>query len=574
MICLNPLPVSHSLSIYLSWLLLFAMQPLAADDKPPVWEAFAGQFIDHYFTAHPTFAANAGRHEFDGKLPDWSPDAMRKEIDWLESQRQAAAAYPASSLKEQERFEQQYLLATINGELFWRQSAQAPAKNPMFYANSLDPNLYISRPYAPLEQRMRAFIEYARNIPNAAGQIRANLQPPLPRTHIDIGKAVFGGYAKFYEHEAKTAFAAVTDPQLLAQFDAVVPVAAKAMRELADWLEQQRATQNEDFALGAARFREMLKATEGVDLPLEQLEKLGRADLERNLAALKQECGRYAPDVSLPACVAAVEARKPADGAVAEAGRQLAGLKAFVGEKNLLTIPDRQDAVVAESPPYSRWNSAYIDIPGPFEHGLPSVYYVAPPDPAWTAAEQAAYIPSKANLLFISAHEVWPGHFLQNLHAHRVNSKFGQLFGSYAFSEGWAHYAEELMWEAGLNAGDAETHIGQILNALLRNARFLSAVGLHTQGMTVADSEKMFRELAFRDEGNARQQAARGAFDPAYLNYTLGKLMIRKLRDDWTATRGGRAAWQSFHDAFLSYGAPPIPLVRKAMLGGEGGSEL
>ena len=163
---------------------------------------------------------------------------------------------------------------------------------------------------------------------------------------------------------------------------------------------------------------------------------------------------------------------------------------------------------------------------------------------------------------------------MQNLHAHQVDSKFGQLFSSYAFSEGWAHYSEELMWESGLNAGDAETHIGQLLNALIRNVRFLSAIGLHTQGMTVETSEKMFRELAFRDEGNARQQAARGTFDPAYLNYTLGKLMIRKLRDEWTATRGGRAAWKSFHDTFLSYGAPPIPLVRKAMLVSDSGSDL
>ena len=163
---------------------------------------------------------------------------------------------------------------------------------------------------------------------------------------------------------------------------------------------------------------------------------------------------------------------------------------------------------------------------------------------------------------------------MQHLHANQAGSKFGQLFSSYAFSEGWAHYSEELMWESGLNAGDSETHIGQLLNALIRNVRFLSAIGLHTQGMTVETSEKMFRELAFRDQGNARQQAARGTFDPAYLNYTLGKLMIRKLRDEWTATRGGRTAWQSFHDTFLSYGAPPIPLVRKAMLAGNSGSDL
>jgi uncharacterized protein (DUF885 family) len=146
----------------------------------------------------------------------------------------------------------------------------------------------------------------------------------------------------------------------------------------------------------------------------------------------------------------------------------------------------------------------------------------------------------------------------------------------YAFAEGWAHYTEEMMWEAGLGDGDPETHIGQLSNALLRNVRFLSAIGLHTKGMTVEESERMFREQAFQDPGNSRQQAARGTYDPAYLNYTMGKLMIRKLREDWTRERGGQEGWQwkQFHDAFLSYGGPPIPLVRKAMLGGGSGPAL
>lgn len=555
-------------------MLLFTGQPLSAKTQPQAWNTFVAQFIESYLSLHPPFAVNAGRHEFDGKLPDWSSFGISKQKQWLESERQMARQYDNSALTESERFERQYLLAVIDENLFWLESAQAPYKNPMFYSGSLDPNVYLSRSYAPLEQRLRAFIEYARNIPKATGQIRANLRPPLPRTYIDIGKKVFGGFAKFYQNDAKAAFAPVANPHLQKEFDAAVPQAAKSMQELADWLEHQRPNATDDFAMGAARFREMLKATEGVNLPLDVLEKAGHEDLQRNLDALREACEHYAPDVSLQSCVGKVEARKPSEGAVAEARRQLITLRTFVAEKSLVSIPSQEEATVAEAPPFNRWNLAYIDIPGTFEHGLSATYYVAPPDPAWSPAEQAAYVPSKVNLLFISAHEVWPGHFLQNLHAHQARSKFGQLFSSYAFSEGWAHYSEELIWESGLNTGDSETHIGQLLNALIRNVRFLSAIGLHTQGMTVETSEKMFRELAFRDEGNARQQAARGTFDPAYLNYTLGKLMIRKLRDEWTATRGGRAAWKPFHDAFLSYGAPPIPLVRKAMLVDDRGSDL
>jgi uncharacterized protein (DUF885 family) len=223
-------------------------------------------------------------------------------------------------------------------------------------------------------------------------------------------------------------------------------------------------------------------------------------------------------------------------------------------------------ALVEESLPYMRWNAAYINIPGPYEKNLPSVYYIAPPDPNWSQKEQVEYIPGTSDLLFISVHEVWPGHFLQYLHSNRSKSKFGQVFVGYAFAEGWAHYTEELMWDAGLGAGSPEIHIGQLLNALLRNVRFLSAIGLHTGKMTVVESERMFREVGFQDSANARQQAARGTFDPAYLNYTMGKLMIRKLRDDWCADRGGQEAWKEFHDKFLGFGGPPISLVRKELL--------
>src|SRR6185312_5692006 len=342
--------------------------------------------------------------------------------------------------------------------------------------------------------------------------------------------------------------------------------AVRVLRSLDAWLESQRAASHENFAIGAAVFQKMLHATERVDTPLDQLQAIGQRDLDRNLAALKETCAAFAPGKTLAECVQKEAADKPAGKPVEAAREQLKQLRAFVSEHNLVTIPGTEQALVDEAPPYTRWNFAYINIPGPYEKGLPSVYYISPPDPKWTVAEQRAYLPGKATLLFTSAHEVMPGHFLQFLHANRSPSKFGQVFVGYAYAEGWAHYAEEMVWDAGLG-GDPETHVGQLVEALLRNVRFDSAIGLHTGKMSVADSEKMFREAAFDDAGNARQQAARGTFDPAYLNYTMGKLMIRKLRDDWTGSRGGRQAWHDFHDQFLQYGGPPIPLVRSAMLG-------
>jgi uncharacterized protein (DUF885 family) len=206
-----------------------------------------------------------------------------------------------------------------------------------------------------------------------------------------------------------------------------------------------------------------------------------------------------------------------------------------------------------------------------------SIYNIAPPDPKWSKAQQAAYIPAEGVLLSTTVHEVWPGHFLQFLHSNANPSKLEGLWVGYAFAEGWAHYAEEMMYEMGLDKDSPEKHIGQISDALLRDVRLLSAIGLHTKGMTVAESEKLFREKAFQDPGNAIQQAERGTMDPGYLNYTLGKLMIRKLRTDWATKMGykpdDQSHWKEFHDKFLSYGGPPIPLVRKQMVG-EGGSLL
>jgi hypothetical protein len=341
------------------------------------------------------------------------------------------------------------------------------------------------------------------------------------------------------------------------------------VREAVVWLDGLKATATNDFALGEERFLNMLKAKEGVDVTLAELKAAGELDLQRNLDALNEACAEFAPGDSTEACVAKMQNRKPPEGPVGGATRQLPALKQFLIDNDIVSIPGEEDALVAEAPPHRRFNLAYINIPGPFETGLPSTYFIAPPDPAWSVEDQLAYVSGETDLLAVSVHEVWPGHFLQFLHSNRTANNIGRHFGTYTYTEGWAHYTEQMMVDAGLGAGDPEVRIGQLLNALLRNVRYLSAIGLHTGGMTVAESQQMFREKAFKDFGNAQQQANRGTYDPGYLNYTLGKLMINKLRHDWTEGRGGREAWGRFHNEFLSYGAPPIPLLRRQMLGDD-----
>ncbi len=545
----------------------------------PAWDRFVEAFLEGYFERNPTFASSSGRHEYDGKLPDWSPEAMQEKTSWIRNERERVLAFDADCLDERRQVEREGVLAQIDHDLFWIEDAGWHRRNPIYYAGSFDPALYLTRDYAPLKDRMRAYVAYAREVPRAAAQVRGNLLTPgspasrMPKSFAELGQMTFAGLAGYYETDVPPVFAAVDDAGLQAELREANAEAAAAMRELGSWFEAQIATSPVDgFSMGADLFKAMLRETERVDVSLAELEAAGRRELDRNLAALREACRDFAPGASVEECLQRVQAEKPPEGPVEGARRQLAGLRRFVEEAELVSIPGDEEAQVEESPPYQRWNSAYIDIPGPYDRHLPAIYYISPPNLSWSEEERTAYLPGEADLLFITAHEVWPGHFLQFLHSNRAESLPGRLFVGYGFAEGWAHYSEELIWEAGFGEGNPRTRIGQLQNALLRNVRYLVAIGLHAGNMTVDEAERMFREQGFQDPANARQQAARGTFDPAFLNYTLGKLMVRKLRTDWTAPRGGRSAWRAFHDRFLSFGGPPIPLVRAAMLGGAGGS--
>ena len=551
-------------------------QSTAPVAPPDPWPQFSAQFLEAYFKADPYFAVLAGRHEFDGQMPDLSAAGIAARVTLLKRLRAEAQDFAAASLSAPERQERERLYTAIDSDLFWLERARLPFTNPVWYIEQLDPDVYLNRDYAPLAQRLQGYLGYARAIPQIAANMRTNLETPLPESFIKRGIDAFAGFAAFYRGDVGKVFASVADPVAQQQLAEVDAVAAQAMEGLKSWLEGERKHATQGFALGEALFLQMLRTTERVDVPIAKLLEIGTADLERNTAALKDACARYLPHGTLAACVRRMNADKAQGGAVAGARAQLAQLRAFVVAKNIVTIPSDEQAQVAEAPAYNRANTAYINIPGPYDKDVAYVYNIAPPDPAWSAQERAQYVPGKSNLLYTSVHEVWPGHFQQFLHSNRNPSKIAALWVGYAYAEGWAHYGEELMWEEGLGAGDAEQHVGQLVNALERNVRYLCAIGLHTRGMSLAEADRMFRERAYLDPGTARQQAARGTYDPQYLKYTLGKLMIRKLRADWVAQQPGadtgadpKQYWHDFHDRFMSY-TGPIPLIREALVGAGG----
>ncbi len=488
--------------------------PAAGPARPASeWPGFVNQTVEEIFALNPTFAVFQGRHDFDGRLPDWSAAGIQRAIDSMRAIYSAASGF--TGLGADQQFERDYLLMIIRGELYALEDADLPQTNPYFYIGALDPDVYLSRDYADAATRMRATIAFLRAVPAAATQIRANLRTPMPTTFVALAAGSFNGYATFYTNDVRAAFAGVGDAALQQELTAASTAAATAMTDLAAWVNGTPSTAT-GFELGTDRFVRLLAATEGVDTALAQLQQIGEADLERNRAAVAAACATYAPGTTVPVCLGRLAQNRPSDGPVAAATRQIAELRAFVVANDLVTIPSNEQIVVRNSPPY-RAGVIYMQPPGAFEVGA-SAYYI----PAGSGI-------SEPSLLFTTAHEAMPGHFLQFLHARRAPSLIGQLFVTGGFAEGWAHYAEEMMWDAGLR-GTAETRLGFLVNALLRNCRYLAAIGLHTQGMTFAQAQALFQDRCYQDANTAAAQAARGTYDPGYLNYTLNKLMIMRLR--------------------------------------------
>lgn len=517
-----------------------------------------------------------GMHQYDGKLPDASQAGLQRRIAFLTDARARLERLPAAELSDASRLERDVFVTRLRGDLFDLTQRRTPWRSPLHYLGALSLMNYASRDYAPVDQRARAVLAICRGAQAHLAMGRQNLDAKLSRAVLGFAIQMIGGQITFVEKDVAAAFAGLSEPQLKTDLAAGLAELVAQLSAFRDDLKGRLEQGTDEFALGSQAFLQMLEETEGVKIDLATLERVGRADLERNQRALQDAARAFAPDKPLAeALTAATADRPPASEVVALGREQVVTLRAFLDQHPLVTIPSNEQAEVRESPPFLRMNFASINQPGVFEtRPLPSFYFISPPDPKWTEAEQSAYVPSRQGLLFTTIHEVWPGHFLDRLRRVRLSSKILRSFGSYASNEGWAHYVEEMMWDEGVAGTDPRAHIAQLLQALMRNGRLLSAIGLHAQGMTVADAQKLFVEQAFQDVGTARQQATRGTLDPMYLNYTLGKLMILKLRADWRRKMGAAYSLRAFHDQLLSYGDAPLPLIRRAMLGDAAGAVL
>lgn len=551
-----------------------APTPVAAEPAPaeaaPAFDEVTAKALDDYLAARPNAAVEVGLHAYDGKLPDFTADGLKAQVAMAAATIEALEAFDPKSLDDVQRAERAALLTTLEEVRFRIEVLKEPEQNPMFYVGILDLTPYVSRDYAPLEQRAQAIIAFAEAVPAHLTAAKANLQSALPRTFIETALIQARGTASFARTDVPAAMKDLPEGPVANRMAKALESMATALDGYAGYLEEARGRATDDFALGPEVFARMLQTTQGIDVELGQLETVIRADLERNLAAMKEAAAALSPKKSTKAVIDKVHKDKPKpDKVIAEATEQSVRMKAFLQEKDLVTIPSDDEAQVVETPPFMRWNAAFLSGAGVFEtKPLPSFYYISPPDPSWSKAKQRAYIPDRADLLFITIHEVWPGHFLHSLHLKRGESRVLKALWNYTTGEGWAHYTEEMMWDAGFS-DDPAIHIGQLQNALLRNVRSLCAIGLHTQGMSVEQCRQMFIDQAFQSEGNAEQESRRGTFDPMYLAYTTGKLVIKKMRADLEAKAeadGTPFDAKAFHDRLLSYGAAPLSAIRAGLV--------
>lgn len=524
--------------------------------------ALVERYVDETLAERPSLAREAGIHTHDGRVEAVGPEAVAARLARARAHVAAVDGLERSPLPDPVRMDLEITRLDALQTIFELEELEVH-RRMLGYAGLFDVSSYLNRDYAPLAERVRALLDHAEALAARAPAILAVQAPRQPKSFLEVARVAIGGVKEYYEGDVAelTRPALEADPALEARYRRVMPAALRAVDQLVAWIDAHQAQATDDFALGEARFLGMLEVNEGMQVSLQELERLAEEDLRRNHQAFVATARAIDPDASTQAVVDRVAAdRLPADGVIAAATRQLEELLAFLEAKPVITIGSTERATVKVTPPFMRWNSAFLDPAGPFEEVEGSFYYISPPDPAWPKEVQEAYIPYEGDLLATSIHEVYPGHFVQGLQLRRAQSRAQKIFSSYAFVEGWAHYAEEMMFEAGFGAGDPVRRLGMLSNALLRNCRFLAAIGLHTKGWTVEQADRLFREQCFIDPGNAMQQAQRGTFDPGYLSYTLGKIQIRQLRERFFAARETDSL-QAFHDWLLSFGNAPISLI-------------
>ena len=564
-----------------SMLLLAAGGPLPHRPRP--FEVFADQYFSALYQFSPSSATAAGFHQYDDRIEDLSARSYRGRARTLRRLQARLQTLRTDQLSPDERIDATMMDGAIRSELQDIETLQNWRHNPMGYVGLPGAAIdgLMKRDFAPAAERLRSVTARLRGIPAVLGAMRANVENP-PKEFTDLAIRMAGGSVGFLRSTVAdwAKASAGGDTALLREFVTANDSAASAMAAATEWLKRSLLPRSEGrYAIGARAFADKLRYDEMVDVPLDRLLAIGEANLKKDHDAFIA-VARQIDSSKTPAQVMAslADDHPTAANLISFVGATLESTRQFLVDHKIITIPSEVRPAVKETPPYARSGGfASMDTPGAYEtKATEAFYYVTPPEPDWDAkhVEQHLRAYNRAASAVITIHEAFPGHFLQFIYAKQFPTKTRKLLGASSNSEGWAHYSEQMMIEEGFGGGDPKIHLAQLSAALLRDCRFVVGIKLHTRGMSVEDGAKCFTDQAFQEPANAYEEARRGAYNPTYLYYTLGKLQIYKLREDYRRDMGEKYSLQRFHDAFVKQGALPIKLLRQLLLPGNASPTL
>jgi hypothetical protein len=552
-------------------------EAIAADSR---FSAFVDDYMASRFAAHPSEGTSAGLHQYDNLIEDLSSKRILTRIDELLVQRTKLAEIRReheagkSPLSADEAIDMPFLDGQIEAELIDLSVIREWQRNPMGYVmipgGSID--LLIKRDFAPAGDRLRLVIARQKGIPAIFESARENLKNP-PREFTDLAIRMASGSIGFFEGSVATwaKDAARGDSTLLAEFQQTNSRTIRAIKDFLGWLEKDlKPRSTGQYAIGPRLFTAKLKTEELVDRPLSEILTRGERNLEKDYRAFVETARLIDPNKTPAEVMKSLSDDHPtADDLIPAVRRSVEAARKYLIDKGIVTVPSEVRPLIEETPPYARSGSfASMDTPGPYEtKATQAFYYVTPVEKDWDKAhaEEHLRLYNPPVVAMINVHEAYPGHYLQFLYAKKFPTNVRKVLFCGTNAEGWAHYCEQMMVDEGFGGSDPRIRLAQLQEALLRDCRYVVGIKLHTEGWTVEQGKTLFVEKAFQEPANAFEEARRGTYNPTYLYYTYGKLEIQKLRDDFKAKKGGTL--RDFHDAFVTQGAIPIPLVRKVLLG-------
>jgi uncharacterized protein (DUF885 family) len=540
---------------------------------------FVADYLAYLHERHPTNATFDGVHAHDDLLEDLERMAVDAQIRDLSDFGRRLAAIDPAILTPIEQIERPGLEANIQSRLFELETTRTWERNPQFYADLLATSLAGQAlfDYAPFEERARRVLSKLRQTPRFIQAARDNIKDP-PGIFVKIGLETMRGTLRFIEEDLPQAFRAVDDLHLLGDLADASMSAGAAVRGYITYLEEELGPRSRaSFRLGREAFDQKLRLEEGLTLGADGLLKIALRELKATQEEFRRVAGR-ANDGDALETWRRLKDQHPEPGRLVDVARdQVEQLQAFIRTHALVSMPEGDPVIVAPSPKFYRWTFASMWTPGPFEtRSIRAYYYITDVEAGWSRDRQDEHMRdlNYGALWAISIHEVYPGHFLHYQHLRQVESALRKsiLFSSASLVEGWAHYCEHMMVEAGFGSDDVAVHLGQLAEALIRLCRFVVGIRLHAEDMSVEQGVRFFRDEAFMEEASARREAERGAFDPSYVVYSAGKLMLLKLRDDYKRQAGAKYSLRAFHDALLSNGTLPFWAHRRLMLGEDSGA--